>query len=432
MSNVITKTDEMTEIGQCINNAYERTKCGHREWIEGSLDFAAALVRARDKFGSDNNAFSEWLIKNKHDHVSHQDRAALIGLGRDLKLAREALEKTTRNSYQHIWAEEKHRFPEKKSVTHVSKTPSNRPKPQNPRSNSPPSGPRAWGAKNPLFGRDRGEEINAMLLNKNGSWTVSQLLKQPGCEEIWVMMLQCYDAGFLTETRYYANIGQDTCTLRLLFPEAPSAYTSKFDLANAKQRQYVRDVIIPAALAAGNELIVDPSKLEQIVKAYGNGKTLPAKTPLASVKAQLAPVKSTPAPVSMSVKPAVMSEAAYLASIGKPKYLSQQEVDPEFTGTPIEFIDIYGHVQIWNAEKFATMRFTYLTDNFRDLAKFWNQKIEPEREKRPIVHKWLRSPDARDVKRLEEAMELLRPQFAEAETVLAIAKAALKSNKKDS
>lgn len=124
----------LERLGRRIDQAWQRAQNGEGEWVEGSLELAQALAEGRGRFSA-NKAFGDWLIANKHDHVGHQDRAALINFAGDLTLARDVLIKTTRRSYQHIWTEEQGRF------THVSKTDKpkrGRPKGQR-RSRNPPA-----------------------------------------------------------------------------------------------------------------------------------------------------------------------------------------------------------------------------------------------------------------------------------------------------
>ena len=93
-------------------------------------------------------------------------------------------------------------------------------------------------------------------------------------------------------------------------------------------------------------------------------------------------------------------------------------VDPEFTGTPMEFTAKYGHVQIMTAEQYATERFGAWARHVRALMT--SSKQSPEL---PVVdHNWLRSPKDVDVRRLAEALDYLRPIIAEAEAILERAK----------
>jgi hypothetical protein len=114
--NIMIVNDKVTQlptslerVGRRIDQAWQRISGSEQERIEGSLELAQALADGRKQFRADNK-FSEWLKKNRHDHVNHQDRAALINLASDLTLAREVLTKTERRSYRLIWEEAKDRF----------------------------------------------------------------------------------------------------------------------------------------------------------------------------------------------------------------------------------------------------------------------------------------------------------------------------------
>lgn len=106
--------------------------------------------------------------------------------------------------------------------------------------------------------------------------------------------------------------------------------------------------------------------------------------------------------------------------------MSQEEwrrhIDPEFTGTAMDWVDKYGHVQVKTAEEYQTMRFGTVAGNWRALAKCWRGLPH---DSRPIDLNWLRSPKPGDVSKLREALEFLRPIMGEAEMTLACAEAAL-------
>ncbi len=112
-------TEALTRIGNRIDAAWRRVSASKDEWVEGSLELIQALGEARGRFTA-NQAFGAWLVDNHHDHVSHQDRAALLGMARDLTIARDVLTRTDRRSYRHIWEEVQSRF------THVGNTPRRR------------------------------------------------------------------------------------------------------------------------------------------------------------------------------------------------------------------------------------------------------------------------------------------------------------------
>jgi len=100
------------------------------------------------------------------------------------------------------------------------------------------------------------------------------------------------------------------------------------------------------------------------------------------------------------------------------KALTPKEVDPEFTGTHIEFIDRHGHVQTTTAIEKATAHLNTYATYMRTLMKaaqglpswpaiddYWLDK--------------LREPNRHDLAKLTEALEYLRPIIATAEAMLA-------------
>ena len=101
--------------------------------------------------------------------------------------------------------------------------------------------------------------------------------------------------------------------------------------------------------------------------------------------------------------------------------LTREEIDPEFTGTPMDWVDKYGHVQVMTAEQYARERFSAWSANMRGIVKA--AKVLPELPK--VDHNWLRSPRPRDVEKLAEALDYLRPMIVEAEALLARARAVL-------
>ena len=94
-------------------------------------------------------------------------------------------------------------------------------------------------------------------------------------------------------------------------------------------------------------------------------------------------------------------------------------VDPEFKGTPIEFTDKYGHVQVMTAEQYATERFGAWAFNMSAIAK--EAKRMPDWPN--VDHNWVRSPRARDIAKMAEALDYLRAKIAEAEALLQRARA---------
>jgi len=102
-------------------------------------------------------------------------------------------------------------------------------------------------------------------------------------------------------------------------------------------------------------------------------------------------------------------------------FLAPHEVDPEFTGTAIEFVDKYGHIQTETAAQRATGRLTAWRQNIAFLAK----QVDKLPDWPKVDHNWLRQPRPGDVAKLAEALAILRPKIDEAEALLRRAEAAL-------
>lgn len=251
----------------------------------------------------------------------------------------------------------------------------------------------------------RGAEIAAQFSNRNAAWGVMHFINSPGCRPVWDMMLVCYDAGFLRDSKYYPNGNHDVCSLRLLFPRTPRAYAGRFDLRSERARNYVRDIILPAALAARDKVLADPESLEHVVAR--------AQKPVPPTR-RAAP---TPTPVDLTPKTESAPATTSLTD-------HQRWVDPEFTGTQFEFTDKYGHVQTMTAKDYATDRFGNWSSAARELVKAWKRIPDLGRA---VDHNWLREPAPRDLARMKEAMDVLRPVIAEMEALIVTAEAALKT-----
>jgi len=74
------------------------------DWVNTTLDLAAALAEAREHFKS-NQAFGLWLEENQF-LLSENDRAALIAFGQDVERARIILGQTESRSVQVIYRRE--------------------------------------------------------------------------------------------------------------------------------------------------------------------------------------------------------------------------------------------------------------------------------------------------------------------------------------
>jgi len=101
-------SETLDDLAVRIKEGHVRAVKGGAEWVEGSLEVAAALYEARERHHADIN-FSQWLRKNNLIYKPH-DRTALIDLGSDSVLARTILTETNSRSYELIWRQNKQRF----------------------------------------------------------------------------------------------------------------------------------------------------------------------------------------------------------------------------------------------------------------------------------------------------------------------------------
>ena len=108
----------------------------------------------------------------------------------------------------------------------------------------------------------------------------------------------------------------------------------------------------------------------------------------------------------------VMERIAPLPPRGR--HLTREEVDPEFVGTQREYSAKYGFVQIATAEERATKWFGGWAASLRALAQQW--KSFPENQE--VDLNWLRSPKARDVAKMKEALAVIEPVIASARAML--------------
>jgi hypothetical protein len=100
----------LEKIGRAIRDGYELTKRGNSEWVQGSLDVAAAMYMARQHFTADRT-FGAWLKSSGYNYYKPNERAALVAMGSDIPTMRDVLNKRVGNSYRYIYERAKSRFP---------------------------------------------------------------------------------------------------------------------------------------------------------------------------------------------------------------------------------------------------------------------------------------------------------------------------------
>ena len=307
-NNIVSMPTPMNVLADRIRTAFERTEHGRREWIEGTLELAAALADARSRFPA-NQPFSHWIVDAGLEDINHQDRSALISMADDLVTARLVLSETKRSSWRHIWEQEmKERF------TQVGKTTPNQELIPETTAGVPPEAetvevpdhddavalfhgdtPNDVPAK-PKPMRPRKDSFLARTYRGADIWrayTATQTRtmigavlaeKTKAAKEIRGLLLQAIDVGFVTTTA----LGFEKISLRTLFPGAPRGYCTRFNLADKADRETVISRIMPAAIANRDKVIASPDQLESIVNQHWSGVQQTARAVEHEAKAKVA------------------------------------------------------------------------------------------------------------------------------------------------
>jgi len=326
--------DQLAALGSRIDVAYKRTKRIRRgEWVEGSLELAAAFVEARALFIT-MEAFQDWLAISGHDHVEKKQHVELLKLGSDLELAKKMFEVATKRSYYHVWHDGQKLLEEKPARERKVKL----------------KIAKAAKKARAVLGVRESDDLPPTLkktIEAIDSLTADGIPVNEGSVMIRAGVSHVTAEKALTLRRYAAA----SLAMREDYePPAPKPRA-------AERRPHEHRVI------------------------HGLGSV---------VNALAAP-------------------------------LTREQVDPDFKGTPTEWVDKYGHVQITTAEGYATSRFGDLVSDIRALS----QRAKAFEERKKIDLEWLRSPKPYDVSKLIDAMIILRPLIAEAEAALAKAEEAL-------
>jgi hypothetical protein len=104
-------------------NLGDRSERNRKEWVAIKLEVAGDLFKARALFRS-NAGFADWLMEeNLYKSITKDDRAALIGLGEHLAIAREILEVEYPDcwSVRTAWNLVRERLPSSQSAKTVAK-----------------------------------------------------------------------------------------------------------------------------------------------------------------------------------------------------------------------------------------------------------------------------------------------------------------------
>lgn len=288
--------EPMSALAERIRTAHDRAERGKMEWAEGRADEAYALAEARARFPKDNNSFSIWLAENGLNFYGHHDQPAMIHLAQHFPTRADLVhvfnlcaEDQSRPST--IWSTVKrvefavstlNKTSEKGSPVTGEPPPDSTPKAEvtvfpSPQPSTAPSdtgivptteaGPPKLNKQHAFHDLPRGAEIAKTFLRPDASARIGRVIKARHGKEIWNLILQCYDAGFLRDSTY-APGGTPNLSLMLLFPRTPVSYAKRYMVTDQKDRDTIRERIIPAAMAHRDELLAAPDKLEQIVQKY--------------------------------------------------------------------------------------------------------------------------------------------------------------------
>jgi hypothetical protein len=256
-------------LAERYRRAFERSECSFVDWIEATLEMAATLREAREQFKNDRE-FSIWLATNDLNMHNHDDRAALINMGRNPDLTRIVLQETQRQSLRLIWRDEI-----APRVRSAAKPPAQESSLTETRDSAPPAPAKAepvsptsveskvkLGERHPFIGHRRAEEVAAIYQHTKTRGTIGKLLGKRGGGEVWKMMLELIDAGVLRPT----NFATDMPSIRLLFPEAPLEFTRRLSLAEEHDRKKIRNEIMPVVLRCRDEIIAAPIQIVEILQ----------------------------------------------------------------------------------------------------------------------------------------------------------------------
>lgn len=161
--------------------------------LAGTLELSEALTEGRERF-PDNGHFSHWLIDQDLDALGADDRAALIGMGKNLELTRAVLQETQSRSWQLIWRNEMQPRLRNVTKTEVNEAPAPiaekepgkseiQPEPisEDAETDKEPSPPTAKVTKaSKFFGMPRAEEVAAIYTNQSGRAYVGKLVSGRG------------------------------------------------------------------------------------------------------------------------------------------------------------------------------------------------------------------------------------------------------------
>lgn len=128
-----------------------------------------------------------------------------------------------------------------------------------------------------LFGLPRALEVVRLFSNERTRTQIGRVARGRGGSQFWQLLLEAIDAGFVVPNA--DQYQRDRIPLRLLFTKIPAQplggspgsdrrFFYRYELTNSKHREFVCNVIMPAALANKERVSQDPKCLESVVNDY--------------------------------------------------------------------------------------------------------------------------------------------------------------------
>ena len=262
-NNIVSMPTPMNVLAERIRAALVRAEASHLEWIEATLDLAATLKEARDRFPS-NADFAHWLIDNELDLLRHQERAALINMAADLALARVVLQETNRASWEWIYREEYQprvtqvrktvpladfttqsqeieQNPQAKSETPLQENTNTKDENDLPRARLATKG-KTSGRPSPISHLPESDLVGGHLLAVETRLALSKFVKERGGRAVWNLVIESIKRGYFGEP---SDASIKIPSLRLVMPWLPARALREFDIRKPKVQDLVREVIFP-------------------------------------------------------------------------------------------------------------------------------------------------------------------------------------------
>jgi hypothetical protein len=266
---------------QRIRAAYARTEQGRMEWMEATLELAAALAAGRDRFATDD-VFSERL-ENKFDQMKYNDRAALVQMSRNLPLLREVLvEQTGCFLPNNIWARARERFQTNLKPSQASDHPffcvetassaavevatdvPGRDARGLPRANlPPPQRSKKIGRSKKLNDLPNLDRYYEYVCDKDTRRTVIDLCGKGSRNRhaIWDLLIESIESGAYGPPNNRCFVKGD---LRVILPWAEKDYASRFDLSKTTDLAFITE-FLPAVVADREQLMANPTALSELI-----------------------------------------------------------------------------------------------------------------------------------------------------------------------